>query len=125
MLKPFKSSKAQRFKVLGLFSVLTLELLNPLNLEPAFAQANAYLGKTVRVIVGTAAGGGYDSWARLMAQYIEAATTIPRPTADTPKRSASAGNDRAHSSATAATAAATNAASRYIPDRVYAAIRPP
>ena len=70
MAKPFKSSKVQRFNVLGLFSILTLELLNPLNLEPAFAQANAYQGKTVKVIVGTAAGGGYDLWARLMAQHI-------------------------------------------------------
>ena len=30
----------------------------------AFAQANFYEGKTVRVIVGLAAGGGYDVYAR-------------------------------------------------------------
>ena len=70
MPNPFKSSKVQAFKVLGLFSVLTLELLNPLNLEPAFAQANFYQGKTLKVIVGSAPGGGYDQWARLMAQHI-------------------------------------------------------
>ena len=70
MPKPFKSSKVQRFKVLGLFFFLTVELLNLLNLEPAFAQANAYQGKTIKVIVGTAPGGGYDQWARLMAQHI-------------------------------------------------------
>src|SRR6185312_15985188 len=70
MLKPFKRSKVQRFKVLGVFSILILELFNPLNLEPAFAQANFYQGKTVKVIVGTAPGGGYDQWARLMAQHI-------------------------------------------------------
>jgi len=56
--------------VLGLFFVLTLELLNPLNLERVFAQANFYQGKTVRVVVGSTTGGGYDLWARLMAQHI-------------------------------------------------------
>ena len=45
MPSPFKSSKVQGFKVLGLFSVLTLELLNPLNLERAFAQANFLSGQ--------------------------------------------------------------------------------
>ncbi len=70
MPSPFKSSKVQAFKVLGFVFVLALELLNPLNLEPAFAQANFYQGKTVKVIVGTAPGGGYDLWARLMAQHI-------------------------------------------------------
>ena len=70
MPNPLKSSKVQAFKVLGLFSILTLELLNPLNLEPIFAQANFYQGKTVKVIVGSAPGGGYDQWARLMAQHI-------------------------------------------------------
>src|SRR6266545_7981956 len=62
MLNPFKSSRVQAFKVLGLFSVLTLELLNPLNLEQLFAQADIYQGKTLKVIVGTAPGGGYDLW---------------------------------------------------------------
>ena len=56
--------------VLGLFFVLTLELLNPLNVERVFAQANFYQGKTVRVVVGSTTGGGYDLWARLMAQHI-------------------------------------------------------
>jgi tripartite-type tricarboxylate transporter receptor subunit TctC len=67
---PFKHSKVQGLKVLGLFSVLTLELLNPLNLERACAQGNFYQGKTLRVIVGSAPGGGYDQWAHLMAQHI-------------------------------------------------------
>jgi tripartite-type tricarboxylate transporter receptor subunit TctC len=70
MPRPCKSSKVQPFKVLGFVFVLAFELLSPLNREPAFAQANFYQGKTVKVIVGTAAGGGYDLWARLMAQHI-------------------------------------------------------
>ena len=34
------------------------------------AQAGYYQGKTLRVIVGSSAGGGYDLWARLMAQHL-------------------------------------------------------
>ena len=70
MLKPFKSSKVQAVQGSRTLFILTLELLNPLNLETAFAQANFYQGKTVKVIVGSAPGGGYDQWARLMAQHI-------------------------------------------------------
>ncbi len=71
MLKPFKSSKVQGFKVLGLVFVLTLELLNPLNLEPASrARRISIKAKPFRVIVGSTPGGGYDLWARLMAQHI-------------------------------------------------------
>jgi len=54
----------------SLFFVLTLELLNPLNLERAFAQANFYQGKTITLVVASAASGGYDLWARLTARHI-------------------------------------------------------
>src|SRR5258708_36324094 len=70
MTSPFKSSKVQAFKVLGLLILSVVELLSPLKLEPIFAQANFYQGKTLKVIVGSAPGGGYDQWARLMAQHI-------------------------------------------------------
>lgn len=65
----FKSSKVQGFNriLLGLL-FFTLEPLNPLNLERAFAQANFYGGKTVTVVVGSAPGGLYDLWARLFAR---------------------------------------------------------
>jgi len=66
----FKSSQVQAFKVFGLVSVLTLELLNPLNLEQAFAQANSYQGKTIRVIVGYQAGDSHDQWARTYTRYL-------------------------------------------------------
>ncbi len=36
----------------------------------ALAQANFYEGKTVRVIVGLAAGGGYDLYARTLARHL-------------------------------------------------------
>jgi tripartite-type tricarboxylate transporter receptor subunit TctC len=34
------------------------------------AQANYYQGKTVRVVVGSSTGGGYDLWARLIALHL-------------------------------------------------------
>jgi tripartite-type tricarboxylate transporter receptor subunit TctC len=66
----FKSSKVQAFKALGLLILSGLELLNPLNLEETFAQANFYQGKTITLVVSSTAGGGYDLWARLTAQHI-------------------------------------------------------
>ncbi len=67
---PFKGSTVQAFKVIGLVFVLTLELLNPLNLEPLFAQANSYQGKTIRVIVGYQPGDNHDQWARTYARFM-------------------------------------------------------
>jgi len=40
---------------------------------PALAQegvANFYKGKTITIVVGTSAGGGYDTYSRLMARYM-------------------------------------------------------
>ncbi|HTF94464.1 MAG TPA: tripartite tricarboxylate transporter substrate-binding protein [Verrucomicrobiae bacterium] len=65
----FKSSKVQAFKVLGLVFVLNLELLNPLNLERASAQTPFYQGKTIRMVIGSSTGGGYDLWARVLSRY--------------------------------------------------------
>ncbi|HWP56745.1 MAG TPA: tripartite tricarboxylate transporter substrate-binding protein [Candidatus Acidoferrales bacterium] len=60
--------KALRLLSLLAFSALQLpDLLNP---APAGAQANFYQGKTVTLIVGSSTGGGYDLWARLLAQHL-------------------------------------------------------
>ena len=64
MTNSFKSSKVQTFKVLGLLIFSVVELLNPLNLERAFAQANFYQGKTMRIIVGNLPGDTHDLFAR-------------------------------------------------------------
>jgi tripartite-type tricarboxylate transporter receptor subunit TctC len=69
MVKAFKGSRVQAFNVLGLLVVSVFELLNPLNPEPVFAQANFYQGKTIRIVVGSSTGGGYDLWARVLARY--------------------------------------------------------
>ena len=60
MTNSFKSSKVQAFKVLGLLIFSVVELLNPLNLEQIFAQANFYQGKTIRIIVGYQPGDSHD-----------------------------------------------------------------
>ena len=68
---PINRSRVQGFNriIIGIF-FLTLELLNPLNLEPAAAQAPPfYQGKTIRIVIGSSTGGGYDLWARVLARY--------------------------------------------------------
>src|SRR4030095_2791848 len=69
MLRAFKGSQVQAFKVLGLLVVSVFELLNPLNLDRASAQSPFYQGKTIRIIIGSSTGGGYDLWARLLARH--------------------------------------------------------
>jgi tripartite-type tricarboxylate transporter receptor subunit TctC len=58
------------FKVIGLVFVLAIELLDPLNLERAFAQANFYQGKTIRVIIGYQPGDNHDLWARMYTRFL-------------------------------------------------------
>ena len=67
----FKGSRVQGFhRILMGVLFLTLELLNPLNLERAAAQAPFYQDKTVRIIIGFTPGGFYDRWARLLSRYM-------------------------------------------------------
>ncbi|MBM2806372.1 MAG: efflux transporter protein [Deltaproteobacteria bacterium] len=63
-------ARVQTFKVLGFLLFSVLELLDPLKLEQAFAQANFYQGKTITMIVGTKAGDVYDLYPRLLAEYL-------------------------------------------------------
>lgn len=67
---PFKSSTVQPFNRFGIL-FLIVELLKGLNVDPAAAQSPPfYQGKTLKIVVGSASGGGYDLWARLLAQHI-------------------------------------------------------
>jgi tripartite-type tricarboxylate transporter receptor subunit TctC len=68
--RPFKDSNAQPFKVISFLIFSFVELLNPLNLERASAQTPFYKGKTITLVVTSAASGGYDLWARLTARHI-------------------------------------------------------
>jgi len=47
------------------FAVLFFLLLSATNQ----AQENFYQGKTIRIVIGSSPGGGYDLWARFLAQY--------------------------------------------------------
>jgi tripartite-type tricarboxylate transporter receptor subunit TctC len=45
--------------------------MNLINVASLRAQNDAdFKGKTIKIIVGTSAGGGVDLWVRLTAQYI-------------------------------------------------------
>jgi hypothetical protein len=59
---------ASSFTFLLLLSIFTLHLFDPLTLKPIFAQAPFYQGKTIQVVVGSAPGGLYDQWGRLLAK---------------------------------------------------------
>jgi len=49
---------------------LTLELWNTGTLEQALAQTTPfYQGKTIRMVIGSSTGGGYDLWARVLARH--------------------------------------------------------
>lgn len=53
-----------------LLTLLTLYPFNPLTLSAVFAQTSFYQGKTVKIIIGSTTGGGYDLWARVLARYL-------------------------------------------------------
>jgi tripartite-type tricarboxylate transporter receptor subunit TctC len=66
----FKNSTVQVFKVIGLVFVLAIELLDPLNVERVYAQANFYQGKTIRIIIGYQPGDNHDLWARMYTRFL-------------------------------------------------------
>jgi tripartite-type tricarboxylate transporter receptor subunit TctC len=51
-----------------LFSILSAAII--LCCVPANAQDDFFSGKTVRIVVGSSPGGGYDYWARLLARHM-------------------------------------------------------
>jgi len=56
---------------LTLFAVGGLGTVS-IGVQPALAQTDFYSGKTLRLIVGASAGGGYDLYARALAPFISA-----------------------------------------------------
>ena len=52
----------------GIFA--TIAILATINASIAIAEDNFYAGKTVQVIIGFSAGGGYDLYARTVARYM-------------------------------------------------------
>jgi tripartite-type tricarboxylate transporter receptor subunit TctC len=64
----FECRPRRRFALLPAIAACAIILLG----APAYAQdvAGFYNGKTVRVVVGFSAGGGYDQYARLLARHV-------------------------------------------------------
>ena len=55
--------------LLPLAATLSFALLLVTGLRPAYGAAPYYEGKTIRIIVGTSPGGGYDTYTRLIARH--------------------------------------------------------
>jgi hypothetical protein len=55
-------------RLLGIF-LLLIALLAPAGSKAYAAEENFYQGKTITIVVGTTAGGGYDAYARLLGKY--------------------------------------------------------
>jgi tripartite-type tricarboxylate transporter receptor subunit TctC len=55
-------------KMLAVLIVIGFSLAVPIG--AAFAQETFFQGKTIRIVVGFAAGGGYDTYARLIARHL-------------------------------------------------------
>src|SRR5919109_2568977 len=53
-----------------LSTISLLFLLIHLQAAPALAQEPFYKGKTIRIIVGASAGGGYDTYSRTIARHM-------------------------------------------------------
>jgi hypothetical protein len=51
-------------------SVVSVVLTLSVQTLPVFAQENFYKGKTIRLIVGLAPGGGFDAYSRVIARHI-------------------------------------------------------
>jgi len=57
-------------KQLMIFAWVMILTVMVCGVVPASAQTNFYQGKTVRIVVGLAAGGGYDLYARTIARHL-------------------------------------------------------
>ena len=57
-------------KIAGLFLMLLLVGAANTNTQAASAEQSFYKGKTIRIIVGFAAGGGFDAYARAIARNL-------------------------------------------------------
>ena len=57
-------------KLRGYFTLAAVFVAASLQQSAVFAQENFYQGKTIRIIVGASAGGGYDTYSRTIARHI-------------------------------------------------------
>jgi tripartite-type tricarboxylate transporter receptor subunit TctC len=66
----FNNSSANRFRHLFIFVSGIIGLWSLLDLQPGFAQAPFYQGRTIRVIVGYQPGDSHDQWARTYVRFL-------------------------------------------------------
>lgn len=60
-----------RSRLFGFALILVLPFAAKIDAAPVWAQADSfYKGKTIRIVVGSTAGGFYDRWGRLLAKYM-------------------------------------------------------
>ena len=57
-------------KLTNLFFFIAIGVFVSAGAESAFAQEAFYKGKTVRIVVGFSAGGGYDQYSRVIARHL-------------------------------------------------------
>lgn len=62
--------KFNNFRVAFVLCFVTLYLFIPLSLKAVNAQEDFYKGKTIRIVVGFSAGGGYDTYSRAIARHL-------------------------------------------------------
>ena len=55
---------------MAIFKILFSIVCSAMLCGPANAQDNFFAGKTIRIVVGSSPGGGYDYWARLLARHM-------------------------------------------------------
>ncbi|HEY5542435.1 MAG TPA: tripartite tricarboxylate transporter substrate-binding protein [Candidatus Binatia bacterium] len=58
------------FKLVGLLTFLPLLIAAPYDARAASADQEFYRGKTIRIIVGFSAGGGFDAYARMIGRHL-------------------------------------------------------
>lgn len=58
------------FKLVGLLTFLPLLIAAPYDARAASADQEFYRGKTIRIVVGFSAGGGFDAYARMIGRHL-------------------------------------------------------
>lgn len=67
---PLKGSSFKGFHYLMLLTFLILQPFNSLMGASLYAQESFYKGKTLRIVVGFSAGGGFDTYARAISRHM-------------------------------------------------------
>ena len=84
-----KNTTWRRRFALNATAVLTAALIAMVS-QGAAAQSGYYAGKTVRIVVGSSAGGGYDTYARAIAPFLASTCPASRPSSCRTCRAAAA-----------------------------------